>query len=381
MAKNRHYVTIIIIKIISLRLLLSSKNVLFSRKLVCNRMKNYILIIVLGLLVGITSCEKYNQIDNNSTVKVPFILYVGGLNGYIASTNDGFIYNKILHAGNDTCRALMIADTNLVYINKQLYVKTPKNAPVQKGVDVQYHNENMSLVDAINKRVYVVGRNGTQDSIIYSIDNGQTWIPDVLWNVNNPPFSGPDAIKGRKIQSITQTKNGNLYCMNLFGKIHKRIGTGDWSYIQPIGDSLPTVVGTLKQDFFVGSFNDTLVALDRVGNYGAYRSYDDGASWKFMTGLPVGEILFAKQTEFNNTFFVGTKGAGLWRLQGNNFVRTDGGMLPNTHIHGITAKRIVYRTDLSKYFYFAATNNGLYRSENDGYDWVKLSSDQLSEIW
>jgi hypothetical protein len=260
-----------------------------------------------------------------------------------------------------------------------LYVSSAKAAQVQKNLFVENNDQNMSLLDAANKRVYVVGRltGASTDSIIYSEDNGQTWKADVNWDVLN------GTNKQGKTTSITQLKDGTLFCMNARDSVFKRVGTNGWRSVVRTKtiDSLPGLVGALKKSWFISSYDNNLVVLDKEGNYGAYKSVDGGIKWKFMPGLPVGEILFAKQTAFNDVYFVGTKGAGLWRWDGANFRRTDGGMLPNTHIYGVTAKRIIYRTDVAKYFYFAATNNGLYRSENNGYDWVKLSSHPLSEIW
>jgi hypothetical protein len=360
--------------------LLCSKNVLFSQKLVSSKMKNYLLIIVLGLVAGFVSCEKYNQIDNNSTVKVPYILYVGGLDGYLASTNDGFNFNtkQGVFSGSDTTRGIIVADTNVIHIRQKLYVSSAKAAPLQKPVYVVPNDQNMSLLDVFNKRVYVAGRMtaASPDFIIYSSDNGQSWNPDAN-------FASTNTVPSGVITSITQTKGGVLYCMNTKNQIFTRTGTGAWSYVTPttLIDSLPGIVPGLTQEWFIGSYDNNVLAIDKKGNYGIYKSTNGGVSWKFMTGLPAAEILFVKQVEYSDVVYVGTKGAGLWRLEGNNFRRTDGGMLPNSHIYGITGKRITYRTDLSKYYYFAATNNGLYRSENNGIDWVKLSSHPLSEVW
>lgn len=342
-------------------------------------MKYINLIWLAGLFIVIGSCKKYNQIDNNSTVKVPFVLYTSGEDGLLERTNDGFSFNRLAPSslsGKFATRGLHIADTNIIQICKELYTSNGKTALRVKDLFVDSNDQNMSLYDAVNKRVYVCGKltSGSNDNLIYSEDNGETWLADGLWD---PANTAPKGIAS----SITQTTDGSLFYLNDLNRIFKRQGVLPWVNV-PLAttiDSLPALVAGLSRKWFLASYDNNLVLLDIRGNYGAYRSLDGGVTWKFLTGLPLADVLFAKQVA--GTFFVGTKGAGIWRLNGSNFDRTDGGMLPNINIHGITHKTVVYRTDASKSYFFVATNAGLYRSENNAIDWVKLSSFPITEIW
>ncbi len=345
-------------------------------------MKKLKLGLLWALAIGFSACEKYNQIDNNATVTVPYVLFVGGEDGYLASTNDGFIYNDVYTAsGSKPTRAIHIVDSNIINIRENLYTAPPKRALQNKNLSVLQNDQNMSLYDAVNNRVYVCGRltSGGAERIIYSEDKGITWLADNNYNIGNTGVPTPN-----DINSITQTTNGKLWITNQLHQIFVRTAKGTWDKVTPTTtiDSIPAPIpGLPGQDWFISSHDTTLVLVDKTGNYGAYYSKDGGVKWKFLTGLPAVPLLFAKQTDFGGQYFIGTKGAGLWRLNGTNMERTDGGMLPNTDIYSVVAKRIVYRTDIAKYFYFAATSTGLYRSENGAYDWVRLSSHPLTELW
>ena len=66
---------------------------------------------------------------------------------------------------------------------------------------------------------------------------------------------------------------------------------------------------------------------------------------------------------------IGTEGEGVFRQEGDQFVAASLGFDIGLTVKRLSVKKNVYKNGSVKYFMFAATNKGLYRSEDKGYNW------------
>jgi hypothetical protein len=88
-----------------------------------------------------------------------------------------------------------------------------------------------------------------------------------------------------------------------------------------------------------------------------------------MNGLPK-HILYCTYAPFDQTILVGTDSMGVYRWDGTNFVPSNAGLQDNTVVYSFAAKEDVYKNGVSKKYVYAATNKGLYRSEDYGVNWT-----------
>ncbi len=340
-------------------------------------MKVYIQIVLFGLfLLGVTGCKKYNQVDNSGTVKTPYILYIGGYYGTLHKTNDALYFNTLFPTDHSTVRQVLAADTMLMYLKENFYFSRNEGAAFKESNNhprnfedlfYKYYIPNQSLYDNIDKTVYLCTNSGLEKST----DNGVTFSAETNWTL---PIPSPTVIP----TSITQLENGNLYIIKDSDEIYEKKVAGSWTKIAQ-ATFLPKDTST----WYISHQNNNLVALDFSGKYGVAVSTDFGVNWTVCTGLPKNrKILFGSQSlSVNNSFFAGLDSAGLHRLQGTTFSPSGNGIPWYAKVHFVVGKKVVYRTDVERYYHFCATNIGLYISENDGLDWRLLREGAYSALY
>lgn len=334
------------------------------------RMRNLLLVISLVSLIGLNSCDKYNQVDNSSTVKTPYVLYIGGYNGTLHKTNEGLYFNTLFPTDNSCVRQVLVADTNVLYLKKNLYVSKDEGKSfkmtsneARNYVDefYKYYYPNQMVYDKASKTIYFCSKNG----LMVSTDLGETFSPELAANYDVAP-------PATKIpNSITQLTNGNLYMMIDSSMQYKKIGTGQWQQV------LPDANLDIDKDttWYIASTHDTLLAIDFFGKAGIRYSTDMGSTWGNVGGMPKSrKFLFGNMAFGNETFYLGLDSGGLYRLNGTAFQATGAGMPWYAKVSYVEGKRVVYRTDRVRYYLFCATDHGLYISETNGLDW-KLKYD------
>lgn len=82
--------------------------------------------------------------------------------------------------------------------------------------------------------------------------------------------------------------------------------------------------------------------------------------------VPGGPVVFGSD---NNGIFVSSEDGFIYQ--------SNGGLLENTSIKRLSVKKNTYKNGAVKYFIFAATDKGLYRSEDNGYNWVLMTGTGL----
>jgi len=275
---------------------------------------------------------------------------------------------------HSTVRQVLVADTMLLYLKENFYFSRNEGGAFVQSNDhprnfedlfYKYYLPNQAVYDKGEKIVYLCTTNGLEKSS----NNGENFSPESNYAPGSPPINPT---------SITQTENGNLYMIQDFDDIYEKQPGGAWTKIG-ITQPLPTDTTTW---YITNKFN-MLLAVDYNGWSGIYYSLDAGVTWNPCTGLPLNrKILFGKQPlSNNNSYFTGLDSGGLYRLNGINFEASGQGIPWYAKVHFVIGKRLVYRTNVERYYHFCATDLGLYISENDGRDWRLIRSGVYSTLF
>lgn len=338
---------------------------------------NSFLVIIL-LVVGFGSCKKYNQIDNGSTVKTPYTLFMGGYNGIVKKTNDAQYFGSLFFTDNSTVRNILVADSNICIIKDHFYYSQddgkfflPSYTDVKKPIDStkKYFIPNITLFDErnstnllgeYNRLVYLCG----ETNMMISNDFGKSFFVDNNWN-------SPKVV----LNSITQLDNSELYAMK-DTNLYSRVNGGGWSNVSfDYPFNLP-----YTDNWYISHTHDTLIAIDYKGTEGIYFSADKGKKWYVGKQLlpNTQEILFGK--EVFGQFYIGLDSAGLYRFSGNQLTPVGKGIPWYAKVSNIVGKTVRYRTDATRNYWFCSTDQGLYVSETDGTDWKLVHPGQYSTL-
>ena len=338
-------------------------------------MKIYIQVLLFSaILLSISSCKKYNQVDNSGTVKIPYILYVGGYFGTLHKTNDALYYSPLFKTDASTVRQVLAADTMLLYMKQNFYFsrnegkafqESNNNARDFEDLFFKYFFPNQALCDKIDTTVYLCTKSGLDSSG----NRGETFQKVKGW--------GSGSINP---SSITQLENGTLFIIKDSDQIYKKAPYGLW---QPVFSNAFNCLPKDTNSWYITHKFNMLFAIDFSGNYGVYFSLDEGVNWAKCSGLPTNrKILFGNQPiSTDNSFFVGLDSAGLYRSDGVDFKASGQGIPWYAKVHFVTGKKVVYRTDVERYYHFCATDVGLFISENDGVDWRKIRDGAFSALY
>lgn len=322
------------------------------------------------LCVTITSCKKENGIDNETVVRKPYSLYVTSAEGELLNTNNGDDYLTIFPVDGFPSRSLVTADTAIVWLKNNLFVSldngqnfNPKTTVgVPPSPSFPWQNILLSALD--QDRIYV--GSVLARGIYFTGDNGKNWFPDNDWD---------DGVNGGNISSFTQLKNGNIYAhANFTDSFYKKDNKADkWTWIQQIVP-IPS-----NGTYYINHFDNTLVATDVSGANGVYYS-NDGQNWNKYPGLP-NRPLRATNAPFDEVLLVGTDSMGVYRLQSGQFVPANNGLTTNTTVLGIIGKDNVFKNGARRRFIYLATDQGLFRSEDLGQNWVSVKPGSYVSVY
>lgn len=338
------------------------------------------LFIAFSLLMILDSCQKYNQIDNTRTIKTPYTLLIGTYNGSMHKTNDALYFNTFLFNDQRAIRQILTADSNILFLKQNFYYSKNDGASFKDSkLDVvdyldlfyEYYIPNPAVYDKVEKKVYLCCKSG----LAVSNDLGETFTPEANWSPAPP--TNP-----LKMKSLTQLDNGTLYLMGDSAEQYYKQGANPWTLVTPALPS-PLISNNDTAVWYIEHTHDTLIAIDFKGRYGVYYSTDLGVNWAACTGLPKRkEILFGNRPFGSDAFYVGLDSAGLYRLNGTVFESTGAGIPWWAKVTYVEGKRIIYRTDVMKYYLFCSTDIGLYISESsNGQDWKLIKNGLFSTLF
>jgi len=141
------------------------------------------------------------------------------------------------------------------------------------------------------------------------------------------------------------------------------------------GHPLPPTVSSGMKDttfFTLGHYNNRLIAIDRIGRYGAWYSDDYGANWFQYSGLPANVPLLCVSSPFDQVALIGTDSAGLYMLNLNSgtWQQSNVGLGTNLVVRNIAYKENILKNNTVQQFIYLATNKGIYQSTNGGLSWT-----------
>lgn len=324
----------------------------------------YKLAVVVLLAAAVQGCKKKSplSIDNNQIIQKPYTLFAVDTIGAIWHSNDGELFTQVPGAGAGSgihTRSVAYSDTNILFIQFNAFVSNDRGNnfnPISNETIVAYPHpvavgQSMMLDVPSFDRLYMAGAS----SVIYSDSNGRmgTWMKD-----------------GINATSFTQLKDGNLIAYDDASKTTWMLPATNKPWGSTGSGGLPAT-----GQFFINHFDNLVIAADYSGQNGVYFSNNNGASWTAFTGLPAGVPVISITSAFDQTLLVGTKGAGVYSVVptlGTEFKLSSEGLTEGIEVHGLTAKSNLYKGGAIKQYIFAATNKGVYRSEDLGKNWVNV---------
>ncbi len=341
-------------------------------------------LLVIMCCVAVVGCDKYNQVDNLNTAKVPYVLYIGGYDGKLYKTNDALYFNTLFHTDNSPLRHIATADSNLIYVKKNAYVSKNEGKSFEEAKPItvatlpwvdefyKYFIPNGIVYQNSRKKVFLCGGS----SLMESTDWGKTFNSVSNW------ASATTIVP----KSITHLSNDDLFIMKDSSTNVFRLMPGvssNWTQVNAV-TALPTDTNSNsrnKAGWYLAHLVDTLFAVDYIGQSGVYQSKDFGLNWTTTTGLPnAHKILCANTPTGFNNMFVGFDSAGMYKLNGSAFTQVGNGIPWYAKISAIEGKEVIYRTNVSKKYLFCATDVGLFMSENAGVDWRLVRAGNFSTL-
>jgi hypothetical protein len=349
-------------------------------------MKNSIIIAAfVWTSISFFACKpKENPLDNSNTIKVPYAMFMGTRHGDVLKTNDAESFNTIRYGAGAFLNCIWVLDTNILFQNNKVNVgngmvpleqidlafrpEPSFNSLVKNSSITEEGYPNTVCYDPAQKIVYACGL----DLFLHqSTKNGAigTW--------TNSPFATTSSV----LRSITRTDNGDVFALDFSDDLYKRSGgVGNFVKVVPAaGKGLPSGGG---QFYFISHINNRLTASDVEGISGIYYSDDFGVNWNKITGWPAkSRFLMGKQVAYNGDYYTSLDSLGLYKMVGNSIVRIDAGLPQYTRIWDIVGKRNVYRTDVAKYYFYIATDKGLYQSRNNMLDWELKYKEDVTALY
>jgi hypothetical protein len=324
----------------------------------------------------LSSCDKYNNISNTNTIKKPYVVYMGGMYGNLAKTNDGELYDWPQIAGTTHfSNGLLTTENRIIHLRKHINVADASKgyyAPVQQGNwlvrGTIIPNDsfggnylNVMVHDKSRNEVYVSTTNG----IVISANGGKD---QFLLDGKLPPtgLTFPT--------SIVQLGNSKLYTYDETSKKVCRRDLPSGGVLQNWANTSAALPTANSQRWMLASQGDVLWAIEkRMLNQPRY-STDEGASFTSASGLPdTATVTLAKTVKINGAMYVGIDSVGLYRYDkaSNKFMLSNGGLPQYIRVFDIVSKRNEYVSGETKDYIFIATNLGLYMSDDDGKNWVR----------
>lgn len=326
-------------------------------------------------LVAFEGCKKESSIgiDNDKVVKTPYSLYVGNSNGWLLNSNDGERYSSIFPPDGYAPSVILTSANNLLVLKDNLHMSSNNGKnfnPVYTSVR-KFPWQNMAYNSMQQNRVYISSVVGK--GIAISKDNGKTWAEDTNWDPSPPPVF--------EVSSFSGLPNGTVYAFSNLNNVmfKKESPDGNWKPVTMEG--LFPVDGTA---FFLSSNSTTLFLTDYNGIGGVWYSQDQGLHWKQMNqgALPLNHHWnCAVSPNGDNSFLVGTDSMGVYRVVNGGFVSATVGLEKNIVVSGMTLKQNTYKNDAVRNYVFIATNKGIYRSEDNGQTWDKMTSGEFDGVY
>lgn len=322
-------------------------------------------------LFALQGCKKDSAIgiDNDKVVKTPYSLYVANDEGWLINSTDGETYSSIFPPDGYAPSLIVTSGSNLLFLKENLHMSANNG----KNFNPVFFNakkfpwQTMAYDFPSHKNIYITSTLGR--GISMSKDNGKTWAEDLAWEPNIPPVFD--------ISSFSGLGNGVLFAYSNLNNVMFRKDNSGANWRPVTMEGLFPVDGTA---FFLTSNANTLFLTDHNGIGGVWYSEDEGLHW-----FRVSQSALPKNHHWNcaaspnggRSILVGTDSMGVYRADNGAFVSATVGLEKNTTVYSMAVKKNVYKNDVTRSYVFIATNKGIYRSEDNGQTWDKMTSGQL----
>lgn len=321
------------------------------------------------LAIASQSCKKENGIDNNNVVLRPYVLYASDKSGNILKTNDGDNFKTVFPGSGTAIRAIVTSKANLLIVKDSTVFLSTNNGSSFNAIRYQLVKVPSYIiwpyfildVPQLN-RIYLTNDRLGTGKVAQSPENGTYFLIDSSWSAGDTPYV---------FNSYTYTDNDILFAYSPGGskfggnKLFKK--TGKDKAWEGVSSDLPSPV-----DFYLSHSGNTLIATDYTGAKGAWYSTNQGVNFKQYNGLPVTQTLYCTYSAFEK-ILVGTEEMGVYIYDNTSkFVASNSGLPPKTTVYSIVAKENIYKNDVTKKFFYIATDKGLFKSEDLGKSWVKI---------
>jgi hypothetical protein len=374
--------------------------------------------LVALVTVAVYSCKKTNGIDNNNVIQTPFSLFFSDTAGAMYVTNDGRTFNNFLFPPDGkACRALSVSGNNILWAKTHMYYSNNNGRNFNLTYDTlttfpdfdcvgRAINTNQSMllnVSAWDNRVYTLSNANNVANwlgVLYSDNNGnpKTWALDGSYDTMGVgilpvrmtsytfladgtlcglAYSGPaenDLIHNRNF--VKAGKDGDIDYANRWKEVTANPDNIPYLYNGNLsGTPLPPYGAFVDTAYFyLGHFNNRLIAIDASCHYLAYYSDDKGKNWKdYSTGLPPNTSLLCIESPFEEVCLLGTAGKGLYILNIHTgaWEPNNKGLGSDLIVRNIAAKKNVYKNGNVRKFIYIATNKGIYESADGGRNWTQ----------
>ncbi len=318
---------------------------------------------VSALLMLTLGCRKepISGIDNGSVIKTPYSLYAGNTSGKIIQSNDGETFRFVFPSDGYGPTHIVTANNNLLMLKDNLHMSRNQGKsfnPVHTNVR-KFGWQSMLYYHAPFKRLYVTSNNGR--GIDYSEDFGETFQEDIF-EPNLPSLF--------EIGSFAGLENGMLYAYSNVSNVvfFQAAPNLNWT-------PMPSVAAypTLGSEYYLISTANTLYLIDYMGKGGVWISTDGASTWTriFNNLILPSDVKYtgAVAPLGNNVVVVATETEGIYRSDESGLFQTTTGLPRGTKVRNLTKKINIYKNDQAKIFIYAATDRGIYRSEDHGKTW------------
>ncbi|MBX9448755.1 MAG: hypothetical protein KL787_03105 [Taibaiella sp.] len=312
------------------------------------------------------SCKKVSplSIDNDEVIQTPYGLYIANTSGMLINTNDGMHFNNVFPPDGYAPIALTTSQENLFMVKENLHASFNNGKNFQMVFDKVSRQEwNEQILDApLQGKIYVATTEGK--GVAYSSDNGRTWQIDDNFNPLIPVSYHITSFAALNDGSVYAFSNENLLLLK------KENADAPWTPV--------TVEGVFPADdgvYFVSSDGQSLFLIESTGRHFHYVSDDAGLHWlKLLNGnIPWGSHIWTATRAPGGNLLIGTE-YGVFRFEApDQLIPVNNGLEIGTEVRRLTYKKNVYKNGATRYFVFAATNKGLFRSEDRGVNWVRTT--------
>lgn len=332
--------------------------------------KKILTVALLSPLLMQYACKKVSPIatDNDQVIQTPFGLFLGNTNGMLVNTNDGYYINPIFPADGYASTAIVTSGENVLLLKDKLHLSLNNGKNFQMVYDrVEHQDWQEQIIDApLQNRIYVASKDGK--GVAYSTDKGLTWNVD---NLFDPLMPG-----GYKINSFVAMNDGSVLGFSSEGLalLKKENADAPWTPM-PIEGVYPADAGK----YFIVGDGQSLMLLESTGRYNHYYSEDGGYHWVrlYMDAIPFGMKTYGAVKAPGGDWVIGTS-EGLFKVElPERIYPAHNGLEIGTDVKRLTLKKNVYKNGVVKNYLFAATDKGLFRSEDRGLNWVRTTDSTL----